>query len=89
MAAGYRLADDAPLLWAAFERLHHKHGLPGDLEIPMESFVRAVEIVLKDGWLRDATGYRPDTATWNAAAQACGYIQARRAISQELLADAA
>ena len=88
-AERYRLSDDAPLLWAAFERLHHKHGLPGELEIPMESFVRAVEIVLKDSMLRDATGHRPDAATWNAAAQACGYIQARRAISHELLADAA
>ena len=27
----------------AFERLHHKHGLPAELEIPMESLARAVE----------------------------------------------
>jgi thymidine kinase len=88
-AAGYRLADDAPLLWAAFEQLHHKHGLPKQLEIPMESFARAVEIVLKDGMLRDAAGCRPDAVIWYAAAQASGYIQARRAISQEILAAAA
>ena len=80
-AERYRLSDDAPLLWVAFERLHHKHGLPGELEIPMESFVRAVELVLKDSMLRDATGHRPDAATWNAAAPACGYIQTLRAIS--------
>ncbi|MBW8831468.1 MAG: hypothetical protein JF606_19030 [Burkholderiales bacterium] len=55
----------------------------------MESFARAVEIVLKDGTTRDAAGYRPDAATWYAAAQASGYIQARRAISQEILAAAA
>jgi len=89
VAAGYRLVDDAPLLWAAFEQLHHKHGLPGDMEIPMESFARAVEIVLKDGWLRDAPHYRPNAAVWSVATQACGYIQSRRAISQELLAAAA
>ena len=58
VANGYRLADDAPLLWAAFEQLHHKHGLPTDLEIPMESFTRAVEMVLKDSELRDAPDYR-------------------------------
>jgi hypothetical protein len=37
------------------------HGLPGALDIPMESFTRAVEIVLKDSELRDGAGYRwPD-----------------------------
>lgn len=29
VASGYRLAHDAGLLWSAFERLHHRHGLPG------------------------------------------------------------
>ena len=55
----------------------------------MESFTRAVEIVLKDGWLRDAPHYRLDAAVWKVAAQACGYVQSRRAISHELLAAAA
>ena len=49
--AGYRLLDDAGELWRAFEAAHHKASLPGHLEIPMESFVRAVEIVLKDSEL--------------------------------------
>jgi hypothetical protein len=88
-AAGYRLVDDAPLLWAAFDKLHHKHGLPGDLEIPMESFARAVEIVLKDSMLRDAPAYRPDATLWSVAVQACGYIQARRAVSHDVQAVAA
>ena len=56
VAAGYRLADDAAWLWKAFERLHQQHGLAGTLEIPMESFARAVEIVLKESELRDAAG---------------------------------
>ena len=84
--AGYRLVDDAPLLWAAFEQLHHKHGLPGELEIPMESFARAVEIVLKDSELRDAPGYRPDAALWTVAIRSCGYIQSRQAVSEGLAA---
>jgi hypothetical protein len=54
VASGFALADDAPVLWNAFDQLHHKHGLPGDLEIPMESFARAVEIVLKESEIRDA-----------------------------------
>ena len=85
VGSGYRLSDNAATLWGAFERLHHKHGLPGDLEIPMESFVRAVEIVLKDSELRDACGYRPETALWNEAVRSCGYVQSRQAVSAELL----
>lgn len=45
--AGYRLVSDAGLLWQTFEAAHHKASLPGGLEIPMESFARAVEIVLR------------------------------------------
>jgi len=77
VAAGYHLAVDAGLLWAAFEQLHHKNGLPGELEIPMESFARAVEIVLKESELRDAPTYRPDAALWSVAVRSCGYIQSR------------
>ena len=51
-----------------FESLHHRLGLPGSLQIPMESFTRAVEIVLKDTELRDVAGYRPDFALWEMAA---------------------
>jgi len=84
VAAGYHLVDDAPLLWDAFERLHQRHALPGPLEIPMESFTRAVEIVLKDSDLRDAPGYQPDPAMWDLAVRSCGYIQSRRAVSNAL-----
>ena len=86
---GYRLAHDAGLLWSAFESLHHRYGLPGSLQIPMESFTRAVEIVLKDSELRDVAGYRPDVALWEMAARNCGYIQSRQAISAELMTSAA
>ena len=50
----------------------------------MESFARAVEMVLKDSELRDAPGYRPDAALWSVAIRSCGYIQSRQAVSQEL-----
>jgi hypothetical protein len=85
VASGYALADDAAALWTAFDRLHHKQCLPGDLEIPMESFARAVEIVLKESQLRDGPGYRPEKALWNVAIRSCGYLQARHAVSPELV----
>ena len=83
---GYHLGDDAALVWNAFSDLHHKHGLPGELEIPMDSFARAVEIVLKEGEMRDASNFRPESALWNLAVRSCGYIQARQAVGGELLA---
>jgi len=83
--SGYRLSEDASVLWNAFEKLHNKHGLSGDLEIPMESFARAVEIVLKDSELRDAPGYRPAPELWEQAVRSCGYVQSRIAVSSDLL----
>ncbi|KGX99307.1 hypothetical protein Y023_3839 [Burkholderia pseudomallei A79D] len=41
--------------------------MPGRLEIPMESFARAVEIVLKDSELKDVPGYCPEPALWTHA----------------------
>ena len=84
-AAGYRLVDDATLLWRSFEQLHHSCALPIGLEIPMESFTRAVEIVLKDGEPRDGTAYRPTQDAWRIAVKRCGYVQSRQATSQTLL----
>ncbi|MBF3432224.1 hypothetical protein ISG08_11350 [Burkholderia pseudomallei] len=77
--AGYRLLDDAGELWRAFEAAHHKARLPGRLEISMESFARAVEIVLKDSELMDAPGYCPEPTLWTHAAHQCGSIQSRHA----------
>jgi hypothetical protein len=86
VAGGYHLVDDAPVLWEASARMHHKHALCGPLEIPMESFTRAVEIVLKDSYLRDTRGYQPDAAMWDLAVRSSGYIQARQAVSNTLTA---
>jgi hypothetical protein len=77
--AGYRLVSDAAVLWDAFGAAHHKSTLPGRLEIPMESFARAVEIVLKDSELRDAPGYCPDPSLWTHAMRRSGYVQSRHA----------
>lgn len=85
---GYRLVNDADTLWNTFEAAHHKANLPGQLEIPMESFARAVEIVLKDSELRDARDYCPDQILWEHAVRQCGYIQTRHATGRVLVAAA-
>ncbi len=82
--AGYRLVSDARQLWQTFEAAHHKASLPGNLDLPMESFVRAVEIVLKESEIKDAPGYCPEPALWTHAVQHCGYIQSRHATGRVL-----
>jgi hypothetical protein len=82
--AGYRLTDDAHILWRAFEEAHNKARLPGRLEIPMESFVRAVEIGLKESELRDDAHYRPGSTMWDHAVHHCGYVQTRHATGNVL-----
>ena len=52
----------------------------------MESFTRAVEIVLKGGMGQSEPAYRPNMQNWQQAVRACGYIQSRQATSQSLLA---
>ncbi|ARL05057.1 AAA family ATPase [Burkholderia pseudomallei] len=83
---GYRLVNDAQVLWHEFEAAHHKASLPAQMEIPMESFVRAVEIVLKESETRDKAQYSPDPALWAYAVQQCGYVQSRHAIGRVLVA---
>ena len=75
--AGYKLVDDAQVLWEAFVTIHNKSSLGGKLEIPMESFTRAVEIVLKESELQDAPAYRPSAELWTQAVRSSGYVQAR------------
>jgi hypothetical protein len=65
------------VLWDAFVTIHNKTGLGGMLEIPMESFTRAVEIVLKESEIHNAAGYRPSSEMWAQAVRSCGYVQAR------------
>ncbi|MFM0758145.1 AAA family ATPase [Paraburkholderia strydomiana] len=86
--SGYRLVSDADTLWQAFEAAHHKANLAGRLAIPMESFARAVEIVLKESELRDGAGYCPESALWTYAVQHCGYVQSRHATGRVLVAAA-
>jgi hypothetical protein len=77
--AGYRLMDDAQVLRNAFVAIHNETGLGGMLEIPKESLTRAVEIVLKESEIHDASGYRPSSGMWAQAVRSCGYVQARAA----------
>ena len=70
-------------VWTA----HHKANLPDQLEIPMEPFARAVEIVLKASELRDG-GYTPEVVLWDHAVRHSAYVQSRHAMGRVLAAAA-
>jgi hypothetical protein len=78
-AAGFRLVDEAAVLWSTFVEMHHKHGFTDALQIPMESFTRAIEIVLRESLTRDKGDYRPAPELWRAAVRQSGYVQSRLA----------
>ncbi|MNM97548.1 hypothetical protein D3C81_1100540 [compost metagenome] len=52
----------------------------------MESFARAVEILLKESEIRDTLGYCPEPTLWGYAVQQCGYVQSRQATGHVLVA---
>ncbi len=83
--AGYRLAGDAQTLWDAFDEIHNKSALSGALEIPMESFSRSVEIVLKESTVCDCPDFRPSVELWRAAVRSSGYLQARQATADTVV----
>ena len=82
--SGYGLVQDAQLLWDEFAAIHNQVSLGGKLEIPMESFTRAVEIVLKESALQDRPAYRPSVDMWKHAVRNSGYVQARAATARIL-----
>jgi len=82
--SGYALLLDAQILWDEFAALHNKASLGSKLEIPMESFTRMVEIVLKESELQDRPGFRPSVEMWRHAVRNSGYVQARVATARIL-----
>lgn len=80
--AGFRLTDEAAALWEAFLWVHRKANLPGEMEIPMEYFARAIEIVLKDSLVTDHSGFRLEQAKWTYAVHHSAYVQAQQATSR-------
>lgn len=81
---GLRLVDEAPALWAAFERAHEDASLGNVLEIPMAYFSRAVEHALSEQCGADAEDFRFSAAMWDEAVLESTYVLAMEEIRQGL-----
>jgi len=78
-AAGLRLAESGPRLWAAFEDAHLKAALDGRVEIPMKYFTAAVEAALLLSSGRDSDTLTLDAAYWSQMVERSRYVMARHA----------
>lgn len=74
--AGLRLGDLGALVWDAFVDAHHEARLPGDVEIPMEYFTRAIEYVLTEQVGLDDRKLKLGAAVWAEAVQFSGFHKA-------------
>ncbi|WP_329605507.1 ATP-binding protein [Undibacterium umbellatum] len=77
--AGLRLEKSAHLLWDAFALAHQQAALAGEVEIPMEYFSRAVEIILLEGFLHDAVDFVLTEQHWTAVVKHSGYVASEQA----------
>ena len=76
--AGWRLANEAEVLWEAFQHVRAEAKLPGKSEIPMQYFSRTVEFVLRTyGSVDDGT---PTISLnqWKQGIERSGYREAGR-----------
>lgn len=65
--AGFRLVDQAAMVWAAFRRADVKAGLAFAAEIPMQYFAHTVEIALESNMHKDAADFKFTAAMWDEA----------------------
>ena len=66
VAGGYHLVDDAPVLWEAFERLHHKHALGGPSKFPWSHSHGRWKSSLRTATcaMHRVTSLKPPCGTW-------------------------
>jgi hypothetical protein len=77
-ASGLRLVRSGGHIWNAFAQAHAAAQLPGNVEIQMDYFTRAIESVLKSGPEWDSIGLELTEAHWEKAVRDSGYVAAQQ-----------
>ncbi len=78
------MAKQGSAIWDAFVDAHRGARLPGDTEIPMEYFTRAVEYVLIESVGEDSSSLHFNSATWTKAVDFSGFDKALELVSPGL-----
>jgi len=77
-ASGWRLAQEADVLWAVFQEVRAEERLPGKAEIPMQYFSRSVEYILRRFGNLEQTSPQISKKIWKQAIESSGYHDAAR-----------
>lgn len=78
--AGFRLVDQAAMVWAAFRRADAQAGLAFAAEIPMQYFAHTVEIAMESNMNNDAADFTFTAAMWDEAISESSYGSALKEI---------
>jgi hypothetical protein len=82
--AGFRLVSQATALWAAFLEAHDAARFTFELELPMQYFTLAVELLLLQHAQHDRSDYRISPAMWRDAVLESNYVSALESLSSRL-----
>lgn len=79
---GYRLSNDAELVFECFTKLSEEANLGTKLDIPMQYIIIAINVCLKDYGADKAQLEQPTIKEWKASIINAGFLQAERAYLQ-------
>jgi hypothetical protein len=86
-STGFRLVNQASVLWEAFLEAHQTARFEHDPEIPMQYFSRTVEIALLENAEHDDYNFVLTPAMWRSAVANCNFVSAQEELRMVMLAE--
>lgn len=86
-STGFRLVNQAAVLWEAFLEAHQSARFEHDPEIPMQYFSRTVEIALLENAENDDYDFVLTPAMWRSAVANCNFVSAQEELRMVMLAE--
>jgi hypothetical protein len=84
-STGFRLVDQAAMLWEAFLEAHEAARFEHAPEIPMQYFTRSVEIALLENAENDDYNFKLTPAAWKKAVADCNFVSAQEELRMVML----
>ncbi|QYF93062.1 ATP-binding protein [Massilia sp. PAMC28688] len=84
-STGFRLANQAAVLWEVFMEAHENARFKHDTEIPMQYFSRTVEIALLENYQHDDYEFVLTPAMWRSAVADCNFVSAQEELRMAML----
>lgn len=86
-STGFRLVNQAAVLWDTFKTAHDAAGFSYDLQIPMQYFARSVEIALGESAAQDDYHFSIPLLTWQLAIKECNFVAAQEELRMVMTDD--